>query len=122
MSGKSTGMWRAAWAGFWSLVLVAAWATTIPKPWLLTAAGLGSGGVIGYLRSRAIAADRPTMPATLLAWACGVGLLVLAMAFTEDMFLGAWAAALAGCRLVDGLCALRASHRARRASTGDGLV
>lgn len=122
MSQKSTRMWRAGWAGFWSLVLVAAFATTIPTPWLLTATGLGCGGVIGLVRSHAIATGKRTTLATVLAWACGIGLLVLAMAFAEDMFIGAWAAGVAGCLLLDSLYSLWALHRAQRASIGNGLA
>lgn len=122
MSGKSTRMWQTGWACFWSFVLVAAWATTIPTPWLLTAIGLGCGGLIGHVRSHAIAMGKRTALATVLAWACGIGLLILAMAFAEDMFVGAWAAGVAGCLLLDSLHSLWARHRAQRASIGDGLA
>ena len=36
------------------------------------------------------------MPARALTWASGIGLLILAMALAEDMFIGAWAASFAG--------------------------
>lgn len=110
-------MWQIGPAFLWGIVLAAAFATTRPPPWLLTLTGVGCGGLVGHLRSRAIAAGKRTTLAAALAWLCGIGLLVLAMAFAEDMFLGAWAASFAGCLLVGSVYSLWTSHRAKRMSS-----
>ena len=109
MAGATTT--RLAVAALWAIALVAAFATTVPRPWLLTAAGIGLGCMAGYLRMRAIATSTGTRLANALAGLGGIGLLVLAMAFAEDMFLGAWAAGLAGCLLADALVSLPAMRR-----------
>ena len=49
--------------------------------------------------------------ANALTWLCSIGLLVLAMAIAEDMFIGAWAASFAGCLLLNSVYSLRASSR-----------
>lgn len=103
---------------FWGIAGVAAFATTLPRPWWFAFAGIGLGCLAGRLRKRAIAAGTGAGTANLLGWLCGIGLLVLAMAFAEDMFLGAWATGFAGYLFADGLCSLSATRRvARQGST-----
>lgn len=101
---------------FWGIAGIAAFATTVPRPWWFAFAGIGLGCVAGRLRSRAIATGNGAGTANVLGWLCGISLLVLAMAFAEDMFLGAWAAGFAGYLFADGLCSLPAArHKVRQA-------
>ncbi|QNN46620.1 hypothetical protein H9L17_00025 [Thermomonas brevis] len=102
---------KLAVTAFWGIAAVAAFATTVPRPWWFAFAGIVLGCMAGRLRSRAIAAGTGARTANVLGWLCGVGLLVLAMAFAEDMFLGAWAAGFAGHLFADGLCSLPAARR-----------
>lgn len=95
-------------------MLVAAFVTTTPRPWLLAIIGMGLGCLSGYFRSRAIDAGNSTKSINMLGWLCGIGLLVLAMAFAEDMFIGAWAASLAGYLLADNLYSFPAIRRKAR--------
>lgn len=103
--------WKIGIASLWGIALVAAFATTTPRPWALTITGMGLGCLVGHVRSRAIGAGKPARMANALAWLCGIGLMVLAMAFAEDMFIGAWAASFAGCLLLDCVYSLLASCR-----------
>ncbi|WDS35318.1 hypothetical protein [Pseudoxanthomonas sp.] len=103
---------------FLGLGLVAAFFTTTPKPWALTLFGIGLGCIAGRLRARATTAGLPARTANLLGWLCGIGLLVLAMAFAEDMFLGAWAASVSGYLLADRALAFPAADRRARIAAG----
>src|SRR5690606_5113212 len=109
MAGATTT--RLAVAALWAIALVAAFATTVPRPWLLAAAGIGLGCIAGDLRMRAIATGTGTRLANALAGLGGIGLLVLATAFAEDMVLGACAAALARGLHADALVSLPAMRR-----------
>ena len=104
--GKEPTAGSKAWIVVLGAALVAAFSTTTPKPWALAAIGLGLGCVAGGIRSRAATGDATARIANVLGWLCGVGLLVLAMAFAEDMFVGAWAASLAGYLFADRVCSL----------------
>ena len=104
--GKGPTTTLKAWAVFLGVALVAAFSTTTPKPWALAAVGLGLGCFAGSVRVRAIAAGTTARMANALGWLCGVGLLVLAMAFAEDMFVGAWVASFAGYLFADRVCSL----------------
>lgn len=106
-------------ASLWAIALVSAFLTTTPRPWALTIIGIGLGCLVGYLRSRAISAGTPARMANALTWLCGIGLLVLAMAIAEDMFIGAWAASFAGCLLSERVFTL-ASNRKEPLSSGAG--
>ena len=77
------------------VVLVVAFATTTPKPWILTMFGMCLGCVSGYLSARATQKAASPMAIRAITWACGIGLLILAMAIAENMFVGAWAASFA---------------------------
>lgn len=99
---------------FWGVALVAAFVTTTPRPWLLTIIGLGLGCLAGHFRSRAIAAGTVARVANVLGWLCGIGLLILAMAIAENMFVGAWAASLAGYLFADGMYSFPAVLREER--------
>jgi hypothetical protein len=105
-------------ASFWGAVFVAAFATTTPKPWALTIAGIGLGCLSGHIRSRAIRAGKAAGTANALAWLCGTGLMVLAMAFAENMFMSAWAASFAAYWLFDRALSIPASCRKNRAPPG----
>jgi len=98
-------------ASFWSIVFVAAFVTTTPKPWVLTIIGIGLGLISGHVRTQAILAGKAKTAANILICVFGIGLLVLAMAIAEDMFIGAWGASLAGCLITDCLYSLPASRR-----------
>ena len=76
--------------------------------------GLILGCLSGHFRSRAIEAGARTKVINAFGWLCGIGLLVLAMAFAEDMFIGAWGASVAGFLLADSLYSLPASLRKER--------
>lgn len=102
---------KLAVTAFWGIAAVAAFATTVPRPGWFAFAGIVLGCMAGRLRSRAIAAGNGARTANVFGWLCGLGLLVLAMAFAEDMFLGAWAAGFAGHLFADGLCSLPAARR-----------
>lgn len=102
---------------FWGVALVAAFATTTPRPWLLATVGIGLGCLSGHFRSRAIEAGARTRSINAFGWLCGIGLLVLAMAIAEDMFIGAGAASLAGYLFADGLCSFPAVRRKERQGT-----
>ena len=124
MNGNSRTLLRAGTAALWGAVLVAAFATTLPRPWLLTIAGVCCGCVSGHLRSRATATGASIKAANALGWLCGAGLLLLAMAFAKNMFVGAWVASVSGYLLADKLYSLAASHRRGRALFGaaaDGI-
>ncbi|WP_139202994.1 hypothetical protein [Pseudoxanthomonas sp. GM95] len=99
---------------------VAAFATTTPKPWWLTLLGLGLGSVMGILRSRAARAGTSTRTATVLGWLGCIALLVLAMAFAEDMFLGAWATSVLACLLVDRACSFVVGYWPAANAAGSG--
>lgn len=88
--------WKLVVVGMWAVALAVAFATTTPKPWTLTILGVSLGCISRYLRSRALRAGAYSSAAVGLTWLSGVGLLILAMAFAEDMFIGAWAASFAG--------------------------
>jgi hypothetical protein len=99
----------------WALVLVATLHTTRPFPAVEFILGLLLGLAAGHLQDRAISARpreflaaqsaqgvRRAMVAVasgkasiLLMWLNGVGLLIWAMAFAPDMFLGAWLSGIA---------------------------
>lgn|GEM_PF-3678244 len=111
MSKISTAALKIGIASFSGVVLVAAFATTTPKPWILTITGMGLGCLAGHIRSRAIRAGNTARTTKVLAWLCGIGLMVLSMAVAEDMFIGAWAASFAGYVLFDCLFSLPASYR-----------
>jgi hypothetical protein len=98
--------------------LVAAFATTTPKPWTLTIIGIGLGCLSGRIRSRAISAGVTARTANALGWLCCIGLMILAMAFAENMFVGAWAASFFGYLLADRLYSPPASLRKERAAPG----
>jgi peptidoglycan/LPS O-acetylase OafA/YrhL len=118
MSKTRAILWKIGIASLWGVALVAAFATTTPKPWSLTIIGMALGCLIGHIRSRAIGAGSPARLANTLAWLCGIGLLVLAMAVAEDMFIGAWAASVAGCLLLDCVYSLPASYHKEQVSSG----
>ncbi len=102
---------KLGFAILWAIALAAAFATTLPRPWLLTAIGAGLGCVAGHFRSCAIASGGSARTANALGWLCGVGLLILAMAFAEDMFVGVWAAGFAGYLLAEAVYSLPAIRR-----------
>jgi hypothetical protein len=101
-------------ASFWGVALVAAFVTTLPRPWLLTIVGVGLGCWSGHLRSQAAATGRAARMANVLGWVCGIGLMVLAMAVAENMFVGAWAASFAGYLFADRVYLLLAIYRRER--------
>ena len=107
----STATWRLGTVAIWSIALAVAFATTTPKPWALTVIGISLGCVSGYLRSRALRTGASSHAATILTWLCGIGLLILAMAIAEDMFIGAWAAGFAGYLFLASVLVLPAIHR-----------
>ena len=116
--GKGPTTVLKAWTVFLGIALVAAFSTTTPKPWTLAAIGLGLGCVAGSVRARAIATGTASRMANALGWLCGVGLLVLAMAFAEDMFVGAWAASFAGYLFADRVRSLLFAPRKGTEPTG----
>jgi hypothetical protein len=111
-------VWKIGIASLWGIALAVAFVTTTPKPWTLTLIGISLGCLVGHIRSRAIGAGSPARMANSLVWLCGVGLLVLAMAVAEDMFIGAWAASFAGCLLLDCVYSIPASYRKKQVSSG----
>jgi len=129
--GSGTAL-RLGITAFLGLGLVAAFVTTTPKPWALTIVGTGLGGLAGRMRSRAISAGVTAGVANVLGWLCSVSLLVLAMTFAENMFIGASAASVSGYLLADRVLSLPAACRKARsrltthsiqgrASQGDGV-
>ena len=117
MGKTSATAWKIGIASLWGIALIVAFATTTPRPWRLTIIGIGFGCLVGHIRSRAIGAGNPARMANVLACLCGIGLLVLAMAIAEDMFIGAWAASLAGFLLSDCVYSLTASYRKEQVSS-----
>ena len=84
--------WKLLYVMLWLGVLAAALITTRPVPWLFVAAGLFLGTAVGYARARV-----NRFKAFLghpVNWVTFVSLLVIAIAFASDMFIGAWAASL----------------------------
>jgi hypothetical protein len=118
MSKGSGAALRFGIAAFLGLGLVAAFFTTAPKPWTLTIIGIGLGCLAGRMRSRAISSGVTASVANILGWLCGTGLLVLAMALAEDMFLGAWAASVFGYLLADRMLSFPAAYRKERTASG----
>jgi len=73
----------------WALLLGFFLQTTRPFPTIEFVVGLLLGLIAGRLRHRAIRVS------IVLAWVNGLGLLIWAMAFAPDMFVGAWLAGVA---------------------------
>jgi|SRR5690606_26368882 len=111
MSMRYAITWRLATIAACAIALAVAFITTDPKPWTLTILGMCLGCVSGYLSARATRKGLPSSAARVLTWACGIGLLILAMAIAEDMFIGAWAASFAGYLLLASALLLPASFR-----------
>lgn len=107
---------KLGFAALWAVAFVAAFATTVPRPWLLSIIGISLGCLSGHFRSRAIAAGGGARTANALGWLCGIGLMILAMAIAEDMFVGAWAAGFAGYLFADGVYSLPAVRRREQGS------
>ena len=103
--------WKLSLAALWAIVLVAAFATTTPKPWTLTILGAALGCVAAIFGTRARRAGVAPRATRWLGWLCGVGLLILAMAVAEDMFLGAWAAGFSAYLFVASMFAPGATRR-----------
>jgi len=121
MSKLSTTAWELGVAGIWAIALAVAFATTTPRPWVLTIIGISLGCVSGYLRSRAIQRGAASSAAKALTWLCGIGLLILAMAIAEDMFVGAWATSFAGYLLLSSMVTLPATyHKEHQGVAADG--
>jgi len=99
MSRISKTAWQFATIAILVVVLVVAFLTTTPKPWMLTFLGACLGCVSGWLGARAVRKGASSMAIRAITWACGIGLLILAMAIAEDMFVGAWVASFAACLL-----------------------
>src|SRR3546814_408322 len=87
MSKTSATLLKIGIAVLLGIALVAALVITTPKPWTLTIIGMCLGCLSGYIRSRAVGPGKPARAATAFTWLCGIGLMVLAMAFAEDMFI-----------------------------------
>jgi len=90
---ESLVIWKRIYVTLWLVVLAAALITTRPIPWLFALLGLFIGTVAGIARTRATR-FRPFLGHPV-NWLTFVALLVVAMAFASDMFIGAWAASLA---------------------------
>ena len=110
MGKLSATAWKSGVTGIWAIALVVAFATTSPKPWALTVTGIVLGCISGYRRSRALRTGAPPRGAKILSWLCAIGLLILAMAIADNMFLGAWAASFAGYLLLSAMFALSVSY------------
>jgi hypothetical protein len=106
--------WRLAAIALWSVALIVAFVTTTPKPWTLTILGISLGGVSGYLGARSIRKGAFSAAARALPFACGIGLLILAMAFAVDMFIGAWVASFAAYLLTASVLVLPTLLRKQR--------
>lgn len=71
----------------WGSLLIVLLQSTRPFPTIELSVGMLLGLIAGYLQNRAISARKAPL---VLMWVNGVGLLLWAMAFAPDMFLGAW--------------------------------
>jgi hypothetical protein len=116
---STTVRWRATMV-ILTIVLIAALVTTTPKPWMLTIVGICLGCVSGYLNARAARKSASSMAIRAIAWVCGIGLLILAMAIAEDMFVGAWAASFAAYLLASILMMASIFHKQHLVAAGDG--
>ena len=114
MSMRYAIAWRLAKIAVCAIALVVALATTTPRPWALTILGMGVGCVSGYFSGRATRKGLSSIAARALTWVSGIGLLILAMAFAENMFIGAWAASFAGYLLLVSVAVLPAMFRKQR--------
>ena len=103
--------WRLATIAACAIALVVAFATTTPRPWALTILGMGVGCVSGYFSERTTRKGLSSIATRALTWGSGIGLLILAMALAEDMFIGAWAASFAGYLLLVSMAVLPAMFR-----------
>jgi hypothetical protein len=113
-------------AVLWALLLALFLQTTTPVPTIELVVGLLLGLIAGHLQDRALAARpgdflaahtamgvRRAMfglstgkTSTVLKWVNSVGLLIWAMAYAPDMFIGAWLAGVAAFGFARELAAL----------------
>ena len=111
MSMRYAIAWRLAKIAVCAIALVVALSTTTPRPWALTILGMGVGCISGYFSARATRNGLSSIPTRALTWGSGIGLLILAMALAEDMFIGASAASFAGYLLLVSMAVLPAMFR-----------
>ena len=106
----------------WALLLTAMLLTTKPFPAIELSVGLLLGMTSGLLQDRVLSATPGAFlwarkASIILLWVNTVGLLIWAMAFAPDMFVGAWLSGVAGFGLAREVVAFRGVVRPRKVGT-----